>query len=411
MNNNYANTRLGLGTKYQSPAKTTSNSIIRGTCIAVCCGIGALGSALCGLNDSDSQAQEVQPGGKGPKGQPGAKGPGGMKGQPGNGGGFGFPGGGIEAVKAQIKATDEEWKVIGPKLREVVAARRAAEIGTGVNNQNIQGFFGGPGGGGFGPPGGGGGFGPPGGGGGFGPPGGPGGFGPPGGPGGGGPGGGGAQGLAGPNSPPSFLDALTLSADQKSQLDTLQKELENKLAKVLNEDQNRQLKDIREGRGGFGVPAFTGQILFPTQVQRLNLTVEQKPQVEIVLKEIDTKLAKILSEEQNKRLAGIRETIGRIGPGQPPSFGQQGPPRFGGGTPGLGGGISGGDSATNQALNELQAAIDDPKTSSDQLNEKVTAVRAARKKAREKLEAAQKELFLLITPDQEAVLVRLGYLD
>ena len=46
-----------------------------------------------------------------------------------------------------------------------------------------------------------------------------------------------------------------------------------------------------------------------------------------------------------------------------------------------------------------------------QLNEKVAAVRAARKKAREKLEAVQKELLLLITADQEAVLVRLGYVD
>jgi hypothetical protein len=95
-------------------------------------------------------------------------------------------------------------------------------------------------------------------------------------------------------------------------------------------------------------------------------------------------------------------------------FGGGGPPNFGGGgggPPGFGGGTTGGDSTINRALNELQATIDDPKTTQAQLDEKVAAVRAARKKARAKLEAIQKELLLLITPEQEAVLVRLGYLD
>jgi hypothetical protein len=41
----------------------------------------------------------------------------------------------------------------------------------------------------------------------------------------------------------------------------------------------------------------------------------------------------------------------------------------------------------------------------------VAAVRLARRKARERLEAAKKELLDLLAPDQEAILVGLGYLD
>jgi hypothetical protein len=215
---------------------------------------------------------------------------------------------------------------------------------------------------------------------------------------------------------------LNLTAEQKPQVESLQKEMETKLGKILTAEQNKQFKDLRENRGGpggFGMPPATGPILLPSLLDRLNLTAEQKPKVESLQKEVDTSLAKILTEAQNKQLKDMREFIGRFNPGQPPGFGPGGPPGFGGGgppgfggggPPGFGGG-GGGDSAVNQALNELQAVIDDPKTSPKQLNEKVAAVRAARKKAREKLEAVQKELLLLITADQEAVLVRLGYVD
>jgi hypothetical protein len=76
---------------------------------------------------------------------------------------------GFDKVKTQIHASDEEWKVIGPKLREVMAARRVVEAG--LESNPMSGFFfgggfdpGRPGAdrrppGGFGPPGGGPGFG------------------------------------------------------------------------------------------------------------------------------------------------------------------------------------------------------------------------------------------------------------
>jgi Spy/CpxP family protein refolding chaperone len=68
------------------------------------------------------------PGGKGGKGGGGP--PGGMPGGPFGGGGpakggfpFGF-GGATNDVQKKIGATDEEWKVIGPKVQKVIAARR-----------------------------------------------------------------------------------------------------------------------------------------------------------------------------------------------------------------------------------------------------------------------------------------------
>jgi hypothetical protein len=104
------------------------------------------------------------------------------------------------------------------------------------------------------------GFGGPGGGGGpggFGGPGGPGGFGPgPGGP--GGPGGFGRP-MGGPPMPgqvlpPPVQQMLNLSPDQKKQLDELQKQVDEKIASILNEDQKKQLHDLRNRGPRFGPP-------------------------------------------------------------------------------------------------------------------------------------------------------------
>ena len=99
--------------------------------------------------------------------------------------------------------------------------------------------------------------------GGFGPDGdGPGGDGPP--PGFGPPGGGpGGRGM-GPPQPgqilPRFLrDRLELSAQQEKQIQELQKEVDAKLAKILTDGQKQQLKEMRErGPGGFGPPGGPG---------------------------------------------------------------------------------------------------------------------------------------------------------
>ncbi len=99
--------------------------------------------------------------------------------------------------------------------------------------------------------------------------GGPGGFG-------GGPGGGPGM-MGGPPPPrpgeilsPGLMDRLKLTSDQKSQIDALQKDVNAQLAKILNDDQKAQLREIRQrgpgrpggpsggGPGGFGGPGGPG---------------------------------------------------------------------------------------------------------------------------------------------------------
>jgi hypothetical protein len=89
----------------------------------------------------------------------------------------------------------------------------------------------------------------------------------PGGPGGkGGKGKGGfGPGLGGPPQPgqilPQFLqDQLNLTADQKKQLNELQKHVDAQLEKILNDRQKQQLKNLRDAGpvGGFGPPFGKG---------------------------------------------------------------------------------------------------------------------------------------------------------
>jgi Spy/CpxP family protein refolding chaperone len=70
-----------------------------------------------------------------------------------------------------------------------------------------------------------------------------------------------------------------------------------------------------------------------------------------------------------------------------------------------------GPNAVSVAIADLRASVTDAKSTPAQLQEKIAAVRKARQQAQADLAAAQKQLLELLTPDQEAVLVSLGYLD
>ncbi|HEV3417322.1 MAG TPA: hypothetical protein VG056_10925 [Pirellulales bacterium] len=95
----------------------------------------------------------------------------------------------------------------------------------------------------------------------------------------------------------------------------------------------------RGGRGGGpggrfgGWPPRPGQILPDFLQERLNLTADQKKQVEALQKEVDAKLAKILTDEQKKQLKEMRNR-GPGGNGPPPGPpDENGPPRDGNGPP------------------------------------------------------------------------------
>jgi hypothetical protein len=73
----------------------------------------------------------------------------------------------------------------------------------------------------------------------------------------GGPGGRGPGGFSGPPLPrqilPSFIqDALNLTAQQRKQIDDLQNEVDNKLATILTDEQKQQLREMRQGFGPGG---------------------------------------------------------------------------------------------------------------------------------------------------------------
>src|SRR5262245_61929982 len=64
------------------------------------------------------------------------------------------------------------------------------------------------------------------------------------------------------------------------------------------------------GPGGFGAPPRPGQILPPFLADRLELTAEQKKDLDALQKEVDAKLAKILTAEQKKQLEEMRGGFG-----------------------------------------------------------------------------------------------------
>jgi Spy/CpxP family protein refolding chaperone len=287
-------------------------------------------------------------------------------------------------VKKEIGASDEEWKVIRPKMEKVIAAQQALNSnefrGSGVGGMMMMGgAFAGPGGGGPGGPGGG--------------------FGGPGGPGGrmGGP----PQLFGGPPQPgqilPVFLiELLKLTSEQKTQVDELQKEVDARLAKILTEDQRKQLKEMGErgpgiigfggpgggpgGLGGFGGPGrgFGGPGAGPDS---------DRP-------------------GRNAPRGGGPDAPNGVAPKEP--------------APGKGPEIAAPSgnvdtamptNALSQAQADLKAVLKTPNRSAAQVKDKVDAVRRAREKARAELVAAQKDLMLLLTDEQQAVLVSLGLLE
>ena len=88
---------------------------------------------------------------------------------------------------------------------------------------------------------------------------------------------------------------------------------------------------VRFGPGGFGPPPRPGQVLPPFLQGMLKLTAGQKKELEKLQKEVDARLAKILTAEQKKQLGEMGRGFGRGGPG---GRGRGGPGGPGGPPPG-----------------------------------------------------------------------------
>jgi hypothetical protein len=186
------------------------------------------------------------------------------------------------------------------------------------------------------------------------------------GPGGRGPGGPGGPPPLGQVMPEFVQDMLKLTDDQKTQVSELQDKVDAKLDKIFTESQKKQFKALKEnpgpggpgGQGGpggrgpggpggrgpggpggqagpggrnAGGPPPVGQIL-PDFVQNsLRLTALQRKQVTDMQKDLDTRVAGILTDDQKKQLKEMKDNPGRGGPSGP---GERGPGGRGPGGPG-----------------------------------------------------------------------------
>ena len=88
------------------------------------------------------------------------------------------------------------------------------------------------------------------------------------------------------------------------------------------------------GPGGFGGPPQPGQVLPAFLQEQLKLTAEQKKELEALQKDVETRLGKILTDDQKKQLKEMGPGSGRGRPGGPGGRGPGGPPPGGeGGRP------------------------------------------------------------------------------
>jgi Spy/CpxP family protein refolding chaperone len=199
---------------------------------------------------------------------------------------------------------------------------------------------------------------------------------------------------------PEFLqDQLKLNAEQKKKLGELQKDVEANLAKLLTAEQKKSLDEIRQGKGafGFGPPGFGPPGFGPPGGPLPKMGFGGPPgfggfgmgRADDVQKKISAtdEEWKVIGPKLQKVIAARRAVSGETVPGP----------------------MSG--TAVAQAQTELKTVLDDPKHTKAEVDEKITAVRKARERARTDLEEAQRDLVRMLTPTQQAVMVSLGYLE
>jgi hypothetical protein len=147
-------------------------------------------------------------------------------------------------------------------------------------------------------------------------------------------------------------DRLRLSAEQKKEIDALQKTVDTTLGEVLTDAQERTLRERSvPGPGGFAAMPAPGQFMSVSTQVALKPTREQRARLSDLQKAVDAELDRILTADQKKRLKELRADFARGvlpgGPGGGPSLFQfEAPPgesglyrayRYGPDYPGLAG--------------------------------------------------------------------------
>jgi hypothetical protein len=128
---------------------------------------------------------------------------------------------------------------------------------------------------------------------------------------------------------------LQLTQEQRSKLDELQKSVDEQIAKVLSEEQQKHLKEPRP-RG----PIPPGELIPPPLRDELQTSAEQKNQLDELQKSTSEKFRALLTDDQRRQFQEMRDAFGR-GPqfafGGPPPDGFDGPRGRGRGPDGRGG--------------------------------------------------------------------------
>ncbi len=123
-------------------------------------------------------------------------------------------------------------------------------------------------------------------------------------------------------------EMLEISADQRKQLDEIQKDIDAHLDKLLTADQKKQSAEWPRNPGGNGFYSAPqpGQVVAGPEQNRLKLTDDQKKDVIALQKTVDGSFDRVLTTAQKKQIksafAPFVAAPGGPGPGDPPQAGK-----------------------------------------------------------------------------------------
>jgi hypothetical protein len=139
--------------------------------------------------------------------------------------------------------------------------------------------------------------------------------------------------------PPMLQFRLNLTSEQRAQLDTLQKDVLKKLEAILDATQKKQLLERRAADPmGFSNMSSAGQLLpILTQIV-LKLSAQQRESIATLQKSVDSRVETLLNDAQKGVLKQMRENTGQINPPGAPGRGAR-PGGPGGPSPGRRGGF------------------------------------------------------------------------
>lgn len=175
---------------------------------------------------------------------------------------------------------------------------------------------------------------------------------------------------------------------------------------ATDQQQPQQQQSDGAGRRGGGDGNRDGRRWNPEEFrQRIADRMKQELQVnDEEWQVLEPKIEKVTQLQLNTRFGGLMGMFGRGGAGGGGGWGQRGDNRDANDAQRQ-------ESDYLKAVRELRTTLEDQNATPEQISQQLTALREARQKSQEELEAARNELKELVTQRQEAVLVMMGLLE